>query len=377
MKLLHTADLHLDSPFCATDAHSAEARREGQRRVLERIFACASQEKCDMILIAGDLFDSKYVTPETAQLACRLFREAACPVVIAPGNHDPYGNGSFYKNCDLPENVYVFSSTEVQCLEFPELRTRVFGYAFTSPALTVSPLGEAEPPAKEGWTHLLCAHAELSAPMSRYCPLTVGDIARFGIDYAALGHIHNRPQDDSAEGVCIRYSGFAEGRSFDELGEGGVWIVTLEPGEPARLERRVISQQRYCLDEVDLSRCVETAELRSAIRERAAAYETLEGTHLRLFLTGTVEPEQLADLPGMARELQGTLASLELRDLTLPLTDTKALSQDITLRGAFYRALYSQLMDDAPAVRKRAAQALQIGLAAIDNHRIPERRDEQ
>ena len=375
MKLLHTADLHLDSPFHSTDAYTAEERREAQRRVLERIFACAREEDCDLILIAGDLFDGKYVTPETEELVYRLLSEAARPVFIAPGNHDPYGAGSVYKKLERLENVYVFSTTEIQCFELETLRVRVFGYAFTSAALTESPLSVAEPPVKAGWTHLLCAHGDLNTPMSRYCPLTAGDIEKFEIDYAALGHIHNC-EGAAGDNPRIRYSGFAEGRSFDELGDGGVLIVTAEAGEPVRAERRVVSEERYRIDEVDLSEAAEPADIRRLLCRRAEAYEAQAGTHLRLLLTGTVAAELLSDLPALSEELRGGLASLELKDFTLPIADARALSQDITLRGAFYRALYPRLIADDPAVRKQAAQALQIGLAAIDNRRIPERRNE-
>ena len=55
MRILHTGDLHLDSPFCAYGQKDAEKQREAGRELLRRIFDCAKDEKCEMILIAGDL----------------------------------------------------------------------------------------------------------------------------------------------------------------------------------------------------------------------------------------------------------------------------------------------------------------------------------
>ena len=376
MKLLHTADLHLDSPFCASGVLGAQARRAAQRSVLKRIFACAEAEGCDLILIAGDLFDAKYVTPETASFVLSLLGTATCPVVIAPGNHDPYGSGSFYQSAELPEQVYVFNSTELQCVELESLRLRVFGYGFTSPVLRESPLNGQTPPEKGDWFHVLCGHADLFDPLSRYCPLTVGDIERFGFDYAALGHVHNRPDKELSDRTCIRYSGFAQGRSFDELGDGGVLLVSLEAGQPLLVEWRQISEERYLTDELDVSGCDEERGVADAIREAIAPYEGQKGTHLRLTLTGSADADETVELAALSGELGAGLGSLELRDETVPTADGARLQKDVTLRGAFYRALYPQLIDEDPAVRRRAILALQIGLAAIEDRRIPGRRTE-
>ena len=122
MRFLHTADLHLDSAFCKVGALDADAQRKKQRELLERIFNLAQAQSCDMILIAGDLFDTPVATPESAALALRLFAEWKKPIFIAPGNHDALVAGGFYKSAALPENVYLFTSEELQYfdIEFDE-----------------------------------------------------------------------------------------------------------------------------------------------------------------------------------------------------------------------------------------------------------------
>lgn len=371
MKILHTGDLHLDSAFCAEGAQAADLRREAQRALLRRVFACAKEEGCDLMLVAGDLFDSRYVTPETAALIEKLLRESVCPVVIAPGNHDPYVEGGFYhtyQKGSMPDHVYLFTSSELQCFEIEELRTRVFGYAFSSAFLSISPLAGAMMPDKEGWCHLLCAHADLTSPISRTAPVTEGDILRAGFDYAALGHIHRPPTPDAEH---IRYCGFAEGRSFDEPGEGSVLIVTLNEGEAPSIERKVLSQVCYALEELDLSACADEAALLAAITQAKQAAVARRVTHLRLYLVGDADPELLgAAIEAANGDLCG-LQLCELQDLTIPLADGSFLKNDVTLRGAFYRTLYPKLTDEDPIVRRRAAKALRIGLCAIDGRAIP------
>ncbi len=377
MKILHTADLHLDSPFSSSHIFTADKRRNGQRQVLRRIFELAKAEGCQMILIAGDLFDGKYVTPETVAFVKSLFSEADIPVIISPGNHDPFVNGSFYKSEALPENVYIFSSSELQRFDFPELHTSVFGYAFTSSVLSESPLCGIDGGESDGGIRLLCAHADLSSPVSKYCPLTVGDISALGIDYAALGHIHNRDTDDSFGGSTIRYCGFAEGRSFDELGEGGVLIVDIDGEQGVSVSRRIVSAQKYEARELDISDCRERSEIISKIKAETEGAVGDKPTHLRLTLTGVSEAEQMPDLCSLEGELTNdSLLSLELVDTTIQGADVAALSSDPTLRGEFYRGLYSGLIADDAAARRKSALALQIGLAAIDGRKITKGGDE-
>ncbi len=370
MKILHTADLHLDSPFAGTPVFSADDRRESQRRVLSKIFAVAEEESCDLILIAGDLFDSKYVTPETEALCLRLFAQSSCPVILAPGNHDPYVEGGFYARADLPEQVYVFTSASLQCYEFPNLKTKVYGYAFTSAALADRPLAAGTPEPGDRGFRLLCAHADLSSPVSRYAPLTEGDAVRMGLDYCALGHIHNPPEPVLRGRTLLRYCGTPQGRSYDEPGNGQVLIVTLEEGQLPQVREIEVCEDRYEKKTVELDGAADREEVAVRIREAIRSLPKAKETHLRLILTGAIPPE-LTDGLEEREDLASDVAELELVDQTVPFADGAYLERDGTIKGAFYRTLYPKLTDADPQVRERAMKALQIGLAALDGRRIP------
>ena len=360
MKFLHTADLHLDSAFCASAGTDAFTRRQNQRETLKRIFTLAKREDCDMVLIAGDLFDSGFVFPETKELCIKLFGDFGAPVIIAPGNHDPNSVSSFYQTATLPENVHVFSSQTLEQIDFPELRTTVAGYAFTSSALPASPLESAGPTPHEE-IYVLCAHADLDAPTSRYAPLMSADIKRFGFDYAALGHVHN----PAATPEYIRYCGFPEGRSFDELGDGYVLTVEITPDASPVVTSHKISNERYMWQEASLDGISSDTEARSII-EKAVMAVSDEPTHLRLDLVGTLSSDALPELASIESALADKVRSLELRDNTLCLPEGDYLEKDTTLRGEFYRSLLPELLGDDPTERSRALRALKIGLAAID-----------
>ena len=128
IKILHTADLHLDSAFEALPAGKAAIRRAEQRELLSRLAELARSERADLVLLAGDIFDGGGTYFETG---AEFVRDMSVPVFIAPGNHDPYDARSPYAKLDIPQNVRIFTERDVECAELPELGVRVYGAAFT------------------------------------------------------------------------------------------------------------------------------------------------------------------------------------------------------------------------------------------------------
>ena len=74
VKILHTGDLHLDSPMSSLELATAEAARDEHRSVFSKMMQYATDEKIDMILISGDLFDGRFITARTTELVINAFR---------------------------------------------------------------------------------------------------------------------------------------------------------------------------------------------------------------------------------------------------------------------------------------------------------------
>lgn len=369
MRILHTGDLHLDSAFSSFAQRDAEHYRELGRELLQDIFDCAEHEKCQMILIAGDLFDSKFVSNDTRALFVSLVKNSNIPVVIAPGNHDPYSENSFYSIIEKEalENLYIFSAPELQIFDFDELRVRVFGYAFTSPILNESPILTSEMPDDNGYLKLLCAHTDMTSPLSRYAPISVAELSRFDFAYSALGHIHNPSDKEDIEGR-VRYCGFAEGRSFDELGEGGVYIVDVDEFS-CDVKRIVLSSRAFFIEDFNISNDVD-------VKEKLCADLNAEnypnGAYLRLILTGTADRQTVKDLKNSIEEIRERvdLEYLEIEDATIPIYDGKYLEKDVTIRGEIYRSLLPSLTSSDADVRRKSMLALKIALSAIDGNNV-------
>ena len=133
VKIVHAADFHLDSAFGALSTEQARQRRRESRELLTRLCNYVNQNGVDLVLLAGDLFDSDTTYRETLEALSEALGAMQARVFIAPGNHDPYSAKSPYATLSWPENVHVFTSKTVERVELPELQCAVYGAAFTAP----------------------------------------------------------------------------------------------------------------------------------------------------------------------------------------------------------------------------------------------------
>ena len=87
LKIIHSADWHLDSPFGGFSESRREILKQEQRKIPGKIADLCLRENCDMMLLSGDLFDGK-ATRDTVELVKQALESSGVPVLISPGNHD-------------------------------------------------------------------------------------------------------------------------------------------------------------------------------------------------------------------------------------------------------------------------------------------------
>lgn len=219
MKLLHAADLHLDSPLSATP--------ELRRALLEipaRLAELCRREGCDAMLLAGDLFDGKWTRASLDALR-KALEDAKVPVFISPGNHDFITPDSPYIKEKWPDNVFIFAGNRVVSQAVPELDLRVYGAGYHS--MDCEGLVQYVRAKGEEQYHIGLFHGDPVHPDSPYCPITSAQVRETGLQYLALGHIHKQGQFYAGDTLCA-WPGCPMGRGFDEAGQKGVLIVTVE-----------------------------------------------------------------------------------------------------------------------------------------------------
>lgn len=371
IRIIHMGDLHLDSPFSSLSVQKSEIRRRELRATFTSIMYYVKEVGADIVLISGDLFDG-YATAETAELLCSQFASLPeCRFVIAPGNHDPFTRGSFYASKKLPGNVCVFHSEGLQRYVFEDINTEVYGWAFCSSTLTESPLA-GKIADDNGRLHLVCGHCDMASAISTYCPVTKEDVLHFGAHYNAFSHIHKQPTLCSEDGVTWSYSGFVEGRSFDECGKGGIYYIEAKTTGDFALDikRKNIARRHYEWDKIDVSGAASINDVAdridALIKEKLYTEETL----LRVTLHGSVAPG-IENLKRLESAVRG-LFMLEIDDRTSPTFDGGVLEKDMTMRGELYRELLPLLSGGTPEERAVASEALKLGLAALEGRNITE-----
>lgn len=372
MKILHTGDVHLDSPFAGLDTSAARQRRSELRETFASMTTYAREGGVDLMLIAGDLFDKNYVTRDTIALLRREFAKLDCPVVIAPGNHDPAEEKSIWEKNIFSDNVFVFSSADLSYFSFPQLRCRVYGYAFPGPSLRTCPL-EGRRIEDASWINILCAHGDATSPISTYGPLPAGVLEAFGADYCALGHFHNPENATAALTVLGAYCGCPEGRDFGETGSKGAILVSLEKDEKgARLswERLRFCRKIYETRTLNIDGAAQQEEVAAAVHTLIQKENFDKDTLLRITLQGNIESNLSIDTTAL--EAAGAeLAHLEVRDATVPTWNAAALLQDQGMRGELYRVLLPKLESADPAERETGSRALRYAMAALAGEELP------
>lgn len=368
IKILHSADLHLDSPFQGLTAGKAAIRRGEQRQLLSALSALAREEKADIVLLSGDLLDSGNTYYETGEELARCLGQMEAPVFISPGNHDYYSAQCPYARLKLPDNVHVFTRPEIESVQLEELGVCVYGAAFTdkySPPLLRGFKAER----REGVLNLLCIHGEVGAGDSTYDPISLQELADSGMDYVALGHIHKASGLQKAGETWYSWPGCPEGRGFDEAGEKTVNLLELGDGE-CKLETRSIAQRRYELMKVDVTGSDALLAVHTQLPD-----ETVKDIY-RIILTG--ETEQSPDLRQLYTALSELFFQLQLRDETRLRRSVWERCGDDTLRGLFLEKLKKKY-DEAKTEQQRIVieQAARWGLAALDNGEEVARHEDQ
>lgn len=359
LRFIHAADFHLDSAFGALSAQQAAARRRESRELAFRLANYVNGHGVELVLLAGDLFDSGSAFRETGEQLAEALGQMQARVFIAPGNHDWAGPGSPWLTVDWPENVYIFRENRLTAVEVPEWGLTIHGAGFTAPEQGTGFLtGFAAP--RDGRLHIGLLHGELDPAAARYDPIRKEEIAASGLDYLALGHIHKRTEPLTFGRTVCAWPGCPEGRGFDELGEKGFYEGVIDGGSVS-LTFVPFSRRRYEILEVDV-----TGRSPRAAVEAALPADTARHLY-RILLTGETG-EGGADAAALREALADRFYALEVRDHTRMAEDIWARAEEDSLRGLFLRELRAKWnAAKTDEERETVTQAARFGLAALDH----------
>jgi len=248
MKLVHAADLHLDSALAGLTRYEsapADEIRGATRRAFSNLVSLCLEERVSVLVISGDLFDGDWRDVSTGLFfAAQLSKlcEAGVQVAWIRGNHDAVS--VIRRSVRLPESVLEFSAERAETRVFEQLGVAVHGRSFAKRDVTED-LSATYPERVAGALNVGLLHTALEgrAGHDRYAPCRVESLVNRGYEYWALGHVHQREVVHSQPYVV--FPGNLQGRHAREVGEKGATLVTFDGDRISSVEHRALDVVRW------------------------------------------------------------------------------------------------------------------------------------
>ncbi|TCO58545.1 exonuclease SbcCD subunit D [Actinocrispum wychmicini] len=267
MRLLHTSDWHVGRTF-----HGADLLVE-QESVLGGLADLVADERVDVVVVAGDIYDRAVPSAEAVQVCARVLariRAAGAHLVITPGNHDSAPRlgafGEFAAAGGLHLRTRIPDIDRPVVLHDEHGEVVLYGIPYLEPEIARQSLDIAERGhtdvlseamrriradlcARPGARSVVLAHAFVTGgePCDSERPIAVGGVEQVpgstfdDVDYVALGHLHGAQQLADH----LRYSGSPLAYSFSEARQHkSVWIVDLDAAGLSTVERRMLPVPR-------------------------------------------------------------------------------------------------------------------------------------
>ncbi|WP_406297507.1 DNA repair exonuclease [Embleya sp. NBC_00888] len=391
MKLLHAADLHIDSPLRGLSGYEgapAAEIRGAARRAVVNLVDLALAEAVDAVLLAGDIYDGDWKDYHTGlffTVQMRRLAEADIPVLLVAGNHD--ADSRITRELRLPANVHRFSTARPETVAFEDLGLAVHGQGFAVRDVTEN-LAVSYPAPRGGMFNVGLLHTALTGAEghANYAPCSVGDLLSRGYDYWALGHVHAREVVHAAE-PWIVFPGNVQGRHARETGPKGATLITVDGDRGrAEVEHRDLDVVRWARLDVDATEATGIEDVLDLVRRRMAEERAAAGDRLlaaRVRVVGASDAHEalwrderrfVFEARALAAEFSGVwLEKVRLETRHAELGDTgvelPALVEDLARTAKALRAdpdALEQLIRSVPGLRTLDPKVAEEGITPAD-----------
>jgi DNA repair exonuclease SbcCD nuclease subunit len=372
LRLLHTADVHLGARH--TDlGEQAAAQRERQFAAFRATVDLALAEKVDIVLIAGDLFDSnsqpkRSVDRVVAEL--KRLAEGKIRTVIIPGTHDVYDRSSVYRANDIATLAAATPGDEMVTVLTPDrpdvhlavCDAVIHARVFDTKRAPQSPLKDLQVASDRRATwNIGLLHAAVAIPGRTdgdEVVVTREEIAATGLDYLALGHWHS-PVRGTAGPVPYAYSGAPEPVAVNQDKAGKVLLVSLDNalGQKAvAIEERQVGRTKFEKLDIDAAEIANQPALVERLNARADKDLVLDAR-----IVG-IKPDDLdIDTDEIEAQVRASFLKVRVRDMALPAMTEGALPPPDTIAGAFIRDIEGRIAElEAAEGEAQAAEAAEL-----------------
>ena len=371
VRLIHTADLHLDSAFSSRfSKEEAEERRRNLLIAWNKLLQYGIERKVQAILISGDLFDSPVVSRSTMEIFLSSIRKnPEISFFYLRGNHDT--KNTFRFRDDLPKNLFLFSKegkkyrlkeklvllgqefygtgrrsefpeesfgTE-SLLELQEEPEELVEEELLSPSSSEDAV-QSIWDLKEEDCNILMLHGALregGPEVQNEQGISLKQLSRYPIHYLALGHIHKR-EEGKCGSLYYIYPGCLQGRGFDEEGEKGFYYLEIEEEtKEIKAEFVPLKEGAFRIIPLFLSEEDGTLDAEEKIRESLKKEGAEAKDSVRIILKGEKRAEEERNLRYLEKQLEEEYAYIEIKDETKLKLRKEEFIHEKGLKGEFLR----------------------------------------
>ncbi|MBP5426633.1 MAG: metallophosphoesterase [Clostridiales bacterium] len=370
IKFLHCADIHLDCPFSSLPSTLAETRNQALKDVFSNIIDIAVREEVNCLFVCGDLFEHKYVTMSTINFINEGFKKLPnAKIFLVCGNHDPFINNSHYASYDWEENVVVFKK-HISYAYIDEFDTYIYGSSFCDFEESESTVPNFDPLNNKG-INILLTHGTFNMEFAetKYNPLYMPYLEELNMDYIGIGHFHNKFISGN-----VYNPGSPDPLGFDEEGEHGVFLVTIDKTSSLKVDAKFIPTNVSYYKNIELNLPFIDNDMFVIDKIKNSILPTLENpkaTLMQLKLLGFVPRDVALDSGYIYNSLFYEFFYFNFVDATTPDYDWESLAKEPGLRGLFVSKLLEKIAaTEDEAQKKILFSSLHYGISAIDNNDV-------
>jgi DNA repair exonuclease SbcCD nuclease subunit len=348
MKILHTSDLHLCSPL--TSRLSGEKREIRRAELLNTFFRlCEEAVKigCEAVIVAGDLFDEKKISPVALESVMTVIKGfPGLTFFYLPGNHE--GDAVRGQKKKLPTNLLVFGD------EWTAYTLN--GVSFVGKSGMNLNLFSGLNLDRKG-KNVVILHGSLTDRERYVGDIGIREAAGLGIDYLALGHYHAYSENKLDQRCRAVYPGTPEGRGFDEAHPCGYVVVDTDKNFDAVFVP--FAKRRLHDISVDITDISTQYMLECKLNDTLSRISPLD--LVRINLTGKRKDSLNIDIKGLEMRHGGRFFHIEIISSATADFSVEELRFDKSFKGEFIRAvLKDDTLDDGEKSR-----IIDAGIAAL------------
>lgn len=341
MKIIHCADLHLDSKLNAfLDSNIATMRNRELVNNFKRLADQAEAWGVKVIMICGDMFDRSTITRGTKKRIYEII--SAHPEVdflYLTGNHD---KNDFLDGAEVLNNLKTFSkdgwttykygNVSIYGADIMENNVKELAHELALDRRDINIVmmhGQEEDSARD-------AKGGTIIPIRLFADL--------GIDYMALGHIHSFSEKKLDDRGVYVYSGCLEGRGYDEPGEKGFVLIDTDTSGGLNYSFVPFANRHIHVVELEVADEDTTEELIN--KSRALLSSVSPEDMVKLYVKGKVSENYIVDAAEFEEAFSDKFLDFRFEERTSLKIDTQKLALDKSMKGEFLRILSDSNLDE-------------------------------